>query len=100
MTRATIEIREGMIEVQVHGHADTAEACCEVSTLCCAVLNALGDEAVDVLYLPGQVEFDALATRANLAKVQVLYAGLLAASEAHPDGVGVTWVDDRVVECK
>ena len=98
MTRATIEIREGMIEVQVHGHADTAEACCEVSTLCCAVLNTLGPEAVDVLYMPGQVEFDVLATRANLAMVQVLYEGLRAVAEKHPDGVGVTWIDDRVVE--
>ena len=98
MTRATIEIREGMIEVQVHGHADTAEACCEVSTLCCAVLNTLGHEAVDVVYEPGQVEFYALATQRNLAMVQVLYEGLRAVAEKHPDGVGVTWKDDRVVE--
>ena len=98
MTQAVIKVRGGAAHVRLDGHAGDPLVCAAISAMCCAVINALGQLAQDVVYESGGVRFSAdLADERARGALDVLIFGLNGLQEKFPGRVGVTWADDAVI---
>lgn len=91
MTNAMIRVQGDQARVEITGHAGDALVCAGISAISCAVLNALGGRARNVVCESGEVCFDALVdTDQARGALDVLIFGLIALSEKFPDRAGVT----------
>ena len=100
MTQVTIRMRtatEGHVDIV--GHAGDSLICAAVSTLTAAVLNTIGEAAQNVIYEPGNVQFDVRFTDGlQMGAFNVLVEAFEMLAESFSEGVGVTLMSSNDVE--
>lgn len=95
MMRAVLEMEDWGARCELLGHAGDERICAAISTLCCAVLNALGTRAREAVYEPGEVRFSVRRpSSAQRACLTMFALGLRALAENFPDDADVTLIGD------